>query len=356
MKLNWIHTDYFRGNKLTNYGLNVAVIGARGAVGEAFLSIAEERKFPIGTLKLLASARSEGRELRFRDQIIKVHEVSEKELEGVDLVFCSASSEVSKTWGPWCRENQVMMIDDGSAFRMDDDVPLVVPEINSAALDDHNWIVSIPNCTTTPLVMALDAMRRVGVISRVTATTYQAVSGTGAAAIEELQSQDISIANGTPLPLPEAYPIQIARNVLPHVDEFDEDGFTKEELKMRNETRKILHDYELRFASTCVRVPVLYGHSEVVHVEFEKQVSIEDLGQAMDNYPGIVFDPDFTKYVTPLEAEGRDETFVSRLRPDPSVDNGVLFWCVTDNLRKGAATNALQIAENLIEKQILNIT
>ena len=341
---------------MTYSGLNVAVIGATGAVGAAFLSIAEERKFPIDTLKLLASARSEGRELRFRDQIIKVHEVSEKELEGVDLVFCSASSEVSRTWGPWCRENQVMMIDDGSAFRMDDDVPLVVPEINSEDLAYHNWIVSIPNCTTTPLVMALDAMRQVNPISRVTATTYQAVSGTGAAAIAELQNQDISIANGDPSPRPEAYPVQIARNVLPHVDDFEEDGFTKEELKMRNETRKILHDYELRFASTCVRVPVLYGHSEVVHVEFENQVSIESLGQALNDYPGIIFDSDFTSYVTPLEAEGRDETFVSRLRSDPSVDNGVLFWCVTDNLRKGAATNALQIAEALLERQILNIS
>ena len=342
--------------KLTYSGLNVAVIGATGAVGAAFLSIAEERKFPIDTLKLLASARSEGRELRFRDQTITVHEVSEKELEGIDLVFCSASSEVSRTWGPWCRENQVMMIDDGSAFRMDDDVPLVVPEINSEDLAHHNWIVSIPNCTTTPLVMALDAMRQVNAISRVTATTYQAVSGTGAAAIGELQNQDISIASGDPTPRPEVYPVQIARNVLPHVDDFEEDGFTKEELKMRNETRKILHDYELRFASTCVRVPVLYGHSEVVHVEFENQVSIESLGQALNDYPGIIFDSDFTSYVTPLEAEGRDETFVSRLRSDPSVDNGVLFWCVTDNLRKGAATNALQIAEALLERRILNIS
>ena len=341
------------GDNLTKPELNVAVIGATGAVGAAFLNVAEERKFPIGDLKLLASARSEGRKLEFRGETFTVHETSERELAGADLVFCSASSEVSKVWGPWCRENQVVMIDDGSAYRMDDDVPLVVPEINAGDLDHHNWIIAIPNCTTTPLVMALDALRQVAPLSRVVATPYQAVSGTGAAAIEELKNQDTMIAEGQILPDPEVYPVQIARNVLPHVDDFEEDGFTKEELKMRNETRKILHTPDLPFASTCVRVPVLYGHSEVVQVEFDSEFSISTLGEALGSYSGIIFEQDFTKYITPLEAAGRDETFVSRLRVDPSVENGILFWCVTDNLRKGAVTNAIQIGEALIERGVL---
>ena len=335
-------------------GLDVAVIGATGAVGEVFLRVASERNFPVRNLRLLASSRSAGKQVKYRGELLTVREANEQSLEGVDLVFCSASSEVSKTWGPWCREREIIMIDDGSAFRMDDDVPLVIPEVNGNDLNTHNWIISIPNCTTTPLVMALDAMRQVSPIKRVIAATYQAVSGTGAAAVEELISQNISLSQGVNVSTPESYPVQIAQNVLPHVDDFEEDGFTKEELKMRNETRKILHLDDLPFAATCVRVPVFYGHSEVVHVEFSSEISLDDLGSALRSQDGLVYDDDQTHYVTPLEAADSDDTFVSRLRLDPSVENGVVFWCVSDNLRKGAATNAIQIAESLLERGILS--
>lgn len=339
---------------MNKMGLDVAVIGATGAVGEVFMRVAIERNFPVRNLRLLASPRSAGKQIKYGDEMLTVLETNEQALEGVDLVFCSASSEVSKIWGPWCRERKIIMIDDGSAFRMDDDVPLVIPEVNANDLDTHNWIISIPNCTTTPLVMALDALRQVSSIKRVTTATYQAVSGTGAAAVAELISQNTFLSEGSDVPKPAAYPVQIAQNVLPHVDDFEEGGFTKEELKMRNETRKILHEDDLRFAATCVRVPVLYGHSEVVHVEFSSEVSLVDLGNALNSQDGLVYDADQTNYVTPLEAADRDETFVSRLRFDPSVENGVVFWCVSDNLRKGAATNAIQIAESLLERGILS--
>ena len=335
-------------------GLDVAVIGATGAVGEVFMRVAFERNFPIRNLRLLASSRSAGKQVKYGNEVLTVLETNEEALEGVDLVFCSASSEVSKVWGAWCREREIIMIDDGSAFRMDEDVPLVIPEVNGNDLDAHNWIISIPNCTTTPLVMALNAMQQVSSIKRVTAATYQAVSGTGAAAVQELIDQNSSLSQGSDISTPEAYPVQIAQNVLPHVDDFGEGGFTKEELKMRNETRKILHDYDLPFVATCVRVPVLYGHSEVVHVEFTSEVSLVDLGNALSLQDGLVFDDDQTNYVTPLEAADCDDTFVSRLRFDPSVDNGVVFWCVSDNLRKGAATNAIQIAESLLQRGILS--
>lgn len=335
-------------------GLDVAVIGATGAVGEVFMRVAMERNFPVRNLRLLASSRSAGKQIKYGDELLTVRETNEQSLEGVDLVFCSASSEVSKIWGPWCREREIIMIDDGSAFRMDHDVPLVIPEVNGNDLDTHNWIISIPNCTTTPLVMALDAMRQVSSIKRVIVATYQAVSGTGAAAVEELISQNISLSQGIDVSTPESYPVQIAQNVLPHVDDFADDGFTKEELKMRNETRKILHHDDLPFAATCVRVPVFYSHSEVVHVEFSSEISLDDLGSALRSQNGLVYDDDQTHYVTPLEAADSDETFVSRLRFDPSVENGVVFWCVSDNLRKGAATNAIQIAESLLERGILS--
>lgn len=339
---------------MNKMGLDVAVIGATGAVGEVFMRVAMERNFPVRNLRLLASSRSAGKQIKYGDELLTVRETNEQSLEGVDLVFCSASSEVSKIWGPWCREREIIMIDDGSAFRMDHDVPLVIPEVNGNDLDTHNWIISIPNCTTTPLVMALDAMRQVSSIKRVIVATYQAVSGTGAAAVEELISQNISLSQGIDVSTPESYPVQIAQNVLPHVDDFADDGFTKEELKMRNETRKILHHDDLPFAATCVRVPVFYSHSEVVHVEFSSEISLDDLGSALRSQNGLVYDDDQTHYVTPLEAADSDETFVSRLRFDPSVENGVVFWCVSDNLRKGAATNAIQIAESLLERGILS--
>ena len=333
-------------------GLDVVVIGATGAVGDVFLRVAEERNFPIGNLRLLATARSAGRTLTFRGVGHIVEETSEHSLAGADLVFCSATSAASRHWGPILREAGAVMIDDGSAFRMESNVPLVVPEVNGDDVEWHEGIISIPNCTTTPLAMALHAMRRVAALRRVTVATYQAVSGSGAAAVDELERQLSAIGRDEAPPAPEVYPHQIALNVIPQVDVFGEDGYTAEEVKMRNETRKILHLPELPFSSTCVRVPTFVGHAEAVHVEFDSAASLGDLREALKAQEGVELmdEPAKSVYPTPLNTAGDDRTFVGRLRVDPSTDHGVAFWCVTDNLRKGAATNAIQIAEELIRR------
>ena len=331
----------------------VAVIGATGAVGDVFLRVAEQREFPMKQLKLLASPRSAGKQLTFRGQRITVEDTTERTLEGADIVFCSASSAVSLQWGPWLRARGAVMIDDGSAYRMDADVPLVVPEVNGADLDWHNGIVSIPNCTTTPLVMALNAMRQAAPLKRVTAASYQAVTGTGTAAAAELQAQIEAIGRHEAVPAPTVYPVQIAMNVLPQVDDFAEDEYTKEELKMRNETRKILHLDALPFAATCVRVPVVVSHSEAVHVEFTSAAPIPRIIEALRAQAGVVVSEDPTKYMTPLQAAGDDLVYVSRVRVDPTVEHGIVFWCVTDNLRKGAATNAIQIAEAMLARGLV---
>jgi aspartate-semialdehyde dehydrogenase len=334
---------------------NVAVIGATGAVGDVFLRVAEQRDFPIDQLKLLATARSAGKQLQFRGQSITVEETSEAAIADADIVFCSATSEASKHWGPIVRQHGGVMIDDGSAYRMEPNVPLVIPEVNGDDLEWHEGIVSIPNCTTTPLAMVLHAMRAVATPVRVTASTYQAVTGSGAAAARELEAQIRAIGRGEPIPPPEVYPQQIAMNVLPQVDDFSDDGYTKEELKMRNETRKILHLPDLPFAATCVRVPTIVGHAETVHAEFDRPVALDELHRALGAQPGILVGERPEDYPTPLTAAGNDLTHVGRLRRDPTIpdDRGVVFWCVSDNLRKGAATNALQIGEELIKRKLL---
>jgi aspartate-semialdehyde dehydrogenase len=235
---------------------------------------------------------------------------------------------------------------------MQENVPLVVPEVNGEDVDWHEGILSIPNCTTTPLAMALHALRAVGTLSRVTASTYQAVSGTGAQAVAELRAQLGAFGRGEVIPAPQVYPHQIAMNVIPQVDSFGEDGYTGEELKMRNETRKILHDLDLPFAATCVRVPTIIGHAESVHVQFEGPVAVEDARAALAKMPGLAVmdEPEKSVYPTPLNTEGDDRAFVGRLRRDQSVEHGLVFWVVSDNLRKGAATNAIQIAEEMIRR------
>jgi aspartate-semialdehyde dehydrogenase len=333
----------------------VAVIGATGAVGDVFLRVAEERDFPVADLRLLATKRSAGRTLRFRGEDVTVEETAEEAVRWADLVFCSATSEASRQWGPVVRDAGHVMIDDGSAYRMEPDVPLVIPEVNADDLDWHRGIISIPNCTTTPLAMALHAMRQVAPLTRVVASTYQAVSGSGAAAVRELRAQLEAFGRGEAVPAPDVYPHQIALNVIPQVDSFGEDGFTKEELKMRNETRKILHEPELRFAATCVRVPTMVGHAESVHAEFEREAPLGALRDALRAQPGLELmdDPASSVYPTPLNTADDDRAFVGRLRIDPSVDHGVVFWCVSDNLRKGAATNAIQIAEEMLRRGLL---
>ncbi|MSQ42143.1 MAG: aspartate-semialdehyde dehydrogenase [Dehalococcoidia bacterium] len=332
--------------------LTVAVIGASGAVGEVFLRVAAERAFPVGELRLLATARSAGRRMAFRGREYVVGETTEQALDGVDLVFCSATSAASRQWGPKVVERGAVMIDDGSAYRMEPAVPVVVPEVNGDDVEWHQGIISIPNCTTTPIVMALHALRQLQPLKRVTAATYQAVSGTGAAAVEELRAQLRAYGRGEPMPPPQVYPHQIALNVIPHVDAFGEDGFTGEERKMRDETRKILHLPALPFAATCVRVPTIIGHGSAVHVEFDGPLSVEQAREALRGQPGVELQDDQARalYPTPLSSEGDDRVFVGRLRADPTVPYGLVLWTVSDNLRKGAATNAVQIAEELIRR------
>ena len=334
---------------------NIAIIGATGAVGDVFLRVAEERNFPVGDLKLLATARSAGKTLKFKNKNIIVEEVSKASLADSDVVFCSATSEASKEWGPLIREMGSVMIDDGSAFRMDRTVPLVIPEVNAADLSWHEGIISIPNCTTTPLALALHAMRSVSEPIKVTASTYQAVTGSGTAAVLELTSQIEALTQEKIIPQPIVYPQQIAMNVLPQVDEFDEGNYTKEELKMRNETRKILHLPDLPITATCVRVPTMIGHAETVHVEFQDSVDLQEIFSTLSKQEGISISESPHEYPTPLTAEGNDLTHIGRLRRDETVaDNkGIVFWCVSDNLRKGAATNALQIAEELLMRDLL---
>ena len=330
----------------------VAVIGATGAVGAAFLRVAEERDFPAGELRLLASARSAGRRLRFRGEDHMVRETSEETLAGADIVFCSATSEVSKRWGSVVAASGGVFIDDGSAFRMEPSVPLVVPEVNGEDVEWHRGILSIPNCTTTPLVLALHAMRRVAPLARVTAATYQSVTGVGAAAAGELRAQLQAIAAGDEPAPPRELPHQIALNVIPQVDDFSEEGYTREELKMQNESRKILHLPDLRFSATCVRVPTMVGHAEAVHVEFESPAPLQALRAELQAQPGLELqdDPGAGLYPMPLTSEDDDSVFVGRLRRDPSVEHGAVFWVVSDNLRKGAATNAIQIAEEVLAR------
>ncbi|MEE8337383.1 MAG: aspartate-semialdehyde dehydrogenase [Dehalococcoidia bacterium] len=332
--------------------LTVAVIGASGVVGDVFLRVAEQRNFPIDELRLLATARSAGKQLHFNGKQITVQETTLAGIEGADIVFCSATAEASLHWGPQIVAAGGVMIDDGSAYRMQPNVPVVVPEVNGDDIEWHEGIIAIPNCTTTPLVMALHALRQVAPLKRVTAATYQAVTGTGRAAAEELDAQLRAYARDEAIPAPQVYPHQIAMNVIPQVDVFGADGYTAEEDKMRNETRKILHEQELPFAATCVRVPTMIGHGAAVHVEFAAPVSVAAARAALVAQDGVELldDPASGGYPTPLGSVGLDATFVGRVRLDPTVEHGIVFWCVADNLRKGAATNAIQIAEQLIRR------
>jgi aspartate-semialdehyde dehydrogenase len=332
-------------------GLNVVVVGATGAVGTVFLKIVEERKFPIRNLKLIASARSVGKRITVLGKERVVETLGPDAFKGADIAFVSADSSISKVACPQAAQAGAIAIDDSSVFRMDPDVPLVVPEVNAEDLRHHRGIVAIPNCTTTPLVMALHALRQVTAIERVTVASYQAVSGTGRAAMDELTEQSRAALEGREYP-PKAYPHPIAFNVLPQVDSFLDNGYTREEWKMLNESRKILHLPDLPVSATCVRVPVQLGHSEAVHVETARAVTPQEFRRLLAEMPGVkVLDnPAKNEYPMPLMLEGTDEVWVGRIRQDASHPRGLAFWVVSDNLRKGAALNAIQIAETLIKQ------
>ena len=332
--------------------LEIAIVGATGAVGAVALELLAERGHPAEKLRLLASKRSHGKQIEYCGQLLIVEEATPESFDGVDVAFISASSEVSLALAPEAVKRGVLVIDDGSAYRMDPAVPLVVPEVNGADVEWHSGIISIPNCTTTPLVMALAALRGLAEISSVTVSTYQSVTGTGAAARAELLNQSREMLGGKEMSSPREYPHPIGFNLLPQVDDFIDEGYTKEEWKMVNESRKILGDPELRLASTCVRVPVEISHCEAVTVEFDDPISVDEARVSIAEFPGITLldRPHESIYPMPSNSAGEDEVMVGRIRRDLAHENGVVFWLAADNLRKGAALNALQIMDECVKR------
>src|SRR3954468_14737005 len=332
-----------------NKNPHVAVVGATGAVGIEMIKTLEKRNFPVGKLTLLASARSVGKKLKFRGQDITVTELTKDSFAGIDIALFSAGGSISKEFAPIAAKAGCVVVDNSSAFRQDDDVPLVVPEINGADVKKHKGIIANPNCTTAITLMALHPLHQAFNVKRIFASSYQAVSGTGAKAIEELERQVNEVVGGKPVTM-EVYPHQIAFNVLPHVDSFLPGGYTKEEMKMENEGRKIMHHPAFRASVTCVRVPVYRAHSVAVSAEFDRPVTVEAAREVLKRAPGldVVDDPENKKYPLPLYVAERYNCEVGRLRKDCAMDNGLAFWVAGDQLLKGAALNAVQIAEVLL--------
>ena len=336
-----------------NRNPHVAVVGATGAVGIEMIQTLEKRNFPVGKLTLLASARSVGKKLKFKGQDIAVTELTKDSFTGVDIALFSAGGGISKEFAPIAAKAGCVVVDNSSAFRMDDSVPLVIPEINAADVKSHKGIVANPNCTTAVALMALYPLHQAFGVKRIFASSYQAVSGTGAQAIEELKRQVAQVVAGQPV-TKEVYPHQIAFNVLPQVDSFLPSGYTKEEMKMENEGRKIMHHPAFRASVTCVRVPVYRSHSVAVSAEFEKPVSVEAARAVLKKAPGLdlVDEPENKKYPMPLFTSGKDNCEVGRIRLDCALDNGLAFWVSGDQLLKGAALNAVQIAEELLKQDL----
>ena len=334
---------------IMNKNPNVAVVGATGAVGVEMVKTLEKRGFPVGTLTLLASARSLGKKLAFRGQDVTIKELTKDSFEGIDIALFSAGGSISSEFAPIAVKAGCVVVDNSSAFRMDDSVPLVVPEVNAADVKLHKGIIANPNCTTAITLMALYPLHQAFGVKRIFASSYQAVSGTGAKAIEELRQQVTQISFGQ-MVSKEVYPYQIAFNVLPQVDSFLPSGYTKEEMKMENEGRKIMHHPGFKASVTCVRVPVYRAHSVAVSAEFEKPVSVEVARAVLSKAPGLdlVDNPDKREYPMPLFAAERYNCQVGRIRKDCAMDNGLCFWVAGDQLLKGAALNAVQIAEELI--------
>ena len=332
----------------------VAVVGATGNVGREMLSVLSERAFPYSEVVALASSRSVGTEVSFGDRILKVKALDHYDFKGTDIVLMSAGGAISKVWSPKIAAQGAMVIDNSSAWRMDRDVPLVVPEVNADALNGiKKGIVANPNCSTAQLVVALKPLHDEAQIKRVVVSTYQSVSGAGKDAMDELFRQTRSVFVADPIEV-EYFTKQIAYNVIPQIDDFLDSGLTKEEWKMMVETQKIL-DPDIQLTATCVRVPVFIGHSEAVTIEFERPITAERARALLRAAPGVlvVDKREDGGYVTPVECAGEDATFVSRIRKDPTVEYGLSLWIVADNLRKGAALNAVQIAECLINRKLL---
>jgi aspartate-semialdehyde dehydrogenase len=334
---------------------NVAVVGATGAVGQEMIQILEERNFPVRELRLIASERSRGKEVEFKNNKIKVQKLDDNSFKDVHIALFSAGASRSREFASKAVEAGAVVVDNSSAFRMEPDVPLVIPEINVHTVSDYKkrGIIANPNCTTAVLVMALKPLHDISKIRRVVASSYQAVSGAGAKAIEELYLQTLSWTKGEPMKA-DVFPHQIAFNLLPHIDTFLENGYTKEEMKLHNETRKILEDNSIQVTATTVRVPVFRAHSVSVNIETERKITIQEARKALNNFPGVrvVDEPQNSKYPMPIDAAGKDNCLVGRIREDYTTPTGLSFWVVGDQLRKGAALNAVQIAEVLIKEYV----
>jgi len=334
---------------------NITVVGGAGIVGREFLKLLEERKTPVKRLRLLATARSAGKTVEFRGQTLTIEETSEASFTPEDdIVFLSASGSASKQFAPIAQRNGSFVIDDSSAYRMDPAVPLVIPEINGDDLAWHTGIVSQPNCTTTPMVMALAPIHRTNPLRRIVVSTYQAVAGAGSAAVEGLRSETSAVLAGRHEPSG-TQKREIAFNAVPQIDLFDEGGYSKEEIKMANETRKILHAPDIAISATCVRIPTFFGHAMNVWAEFERPVNPAEARELMATMPGVkvIDDPATEKYPTPADVVGTDDVLVGRIRGDSSLPGGLTFWTVTDSIRKGAATNVLQVIEAAAERDLI---
>lgn len=330
---------------------SVAVVGASGAVGEVMVRLLQEREFPVGTIKFLASSRSAGKTITFGGKTYPIESLEAETFEGIDIILSSVPASVSRQYAPIAAKAGAVVVDNSSAWRMDPNVPLVVPEVNPHDVAKHHGIIANPNCSTIQMVVALKPIHDAVRIRRVVVSTYQSVSGAGQNGMNELREQSDAIAHGRPVPAPSKFAHPIAFNLVPQIDDFLPSGYTKEEMKMVLETRKIMGDDTIDVCPTCVRVPVVNSHSESILIETESPITAQQARELWRNAPGIVVvdDPSNREYPLPVAADGRDEVFVGRIRQDLQRPNALLFWCVSDNLRKGAATNAVQIAEELLK-------
>ncbi len=335
-------------------GYRLAIVGATGAVGQELMTILQERNFPISDLKLLASARSEGKKINFCGEELTVHEAKPSSFKNVDIAFF-AGGPVSKVLVPEAVKEGAIAIDNSSAFRLEPDVPLVVPEVNPDDVEKHRGIIANPNCSTIIFVVPLKPLHDAAKVKRAVVTTMQAVSGAGKEALDELMQQTKQVLAGEDIQQPKVFQYQIAFNLIPHIDVFGDNNYSREEMKLLNETRKIFHEPELQITATTVRVPVLRSHSESVNIETERELTAEEAREILNNAPGVVVqdDPANLEYPMPLYTSNKDEVFVGRIRNDFSHNNALNLWFVSDQLRKGAATNAVQIAEILHRRSLL---
>ena len=334
----------------------VAIVGATGMVGQEFIKVLEQRRFPVSSIHLYASDRSAGKKMFVGHQEIEVKETSAESFQHIDIALFSAGAEISRHFSPIAAKAGALVVDNSAAFRMDPKVPLVVPEVNVEDIEWHKGIIANPNCSTIQMVVALYPLHKVNPIKRIVVSTYQSVSGTGLAAMEELTTQAKLVLEGQNV-VPHVYPHQIAFNLLPEIDVFLDSGYSKEEQKMLEETRKIMHADEVAVSATCVRVPVFISHSEALHVEFANPMSPDEARRILAEAPGVkvLDDPNVSLYPQPWLAAGTDEVYVGRIRTDVSQSNGLVMWVVSDNLRKGAALNAVQIAEEAVKRDWVKV-